>query len=62
MLEKPSAVTENQPLTGVILALLLEHIDLLPVVIADGSGRLVGTLSPIAMGIFCFISTTSVVG
>jgi NADH dehydrogenase len=46
MLEKPPAVTENHPLTGGILALLLEHIELLPVVSADGSGRLVGTLSP----------------
>src|SRR5262245_10235995 len=46
MLEKPPAVTENHPLTGGILALLLEHIDLLPVVSADGSGRLVGALSP----------------
>jgi CBS domain-containing protein len=46
MLEKPPAVTENHPLTGGILTLLLEYIDLLPVVSADGSGRLVGTLSP----------------
>jgi CBS domain-containing protein len=49
MREKPPAVTEDQPLTGGILALLLEHIDLLPVVSADGSGRLVGALSPIAI-------------
>jgi len=46
MLEKPPAVIENHPLTGGVLTLLLEHIDLLPVVSADGSGRLVGTLSP----------------
>jgi len=45
MREKPPAVTENQPLTGGILALLLEQIDLLPVVSADGSDRLVGALS-----------------
>jgi NADH:quinone reductase (non-electrogenic) len=49
MREKPPAVTENQPLTGGILALLLEHIDLLPVMKADGSGRLVGALSPVAI-------------
>src|SRR5215813_14764243 len=49
MLEKPPAVTENHPLTGGVLAILLEHIDLLPVVSADGSGRLVGTLSPTAI-------------
>jgi NADH dehydrogenase len=49
MREKPPAVTENQPLTGAILALLLEHIDLLPVVKADGSGKLVGALSPVAI-------------
>src|SRR5262245_28934180 len=46
MREKPPAVTENHPLTGGVLAILLEHIDLLPVVSADGSGRLVGALSP----------------
>jgi NADH dehydrogenase len=49
MREKPPAVTENQPLKGGILALLLEEIDLLPVVSADGSGRLVGVLSPTAI-------------
>ncbi|HKQ91550.1 MAG TPA: CBS domain-containing protein [Blastocatellia bacterium] len=49
MREKPPAVSENQPLTGGILALLLEHIDLLPVVKADGSGRLVGALIPVAI-------------
>ena len=49
MLEKPPAVTENHPLTGGILALLLEHIDLLPVVSSDGSGRLVGALNPITV-------------
>jgi CBS domain-containing protein len=49
MLEKPPAVTENHPLTGGILTILLEHIDLLPVVSADASGRLVGSLSPTAI-------------
>ncbi|HKQ74136.1 MAG TPA: FAD-dependent oxidoreductase [Blastocatellia bacterium] len=49
MREKPPAVTENHPLTEGILALLLEHFDLLPVVSADGSGRLVGALSPTAI-------------
>src|SRR5215813_3277064 len=49
MLEKPPAVTENHPLTGGILALLLEHIDLLPVISADGSGKLVGALNPITV-------------
>jgi CBS domain-containing protein len=46
MREKPPAVTENHPMTGGVLAILLEHIDLLPVVSADGGGRLVGALSP----------------
>jgi NADH dehydrogenase len=46
MREKPPSVTENHPLTGGVLAILLEHIDLLPVVSADGSGRLVGALNP----------------
>jgi NADH dehydrogenase len=49
MREKPPAVTENQPLKGGVLTLLLEDVDLLPVVSADGSGRLVGVLSPAAI-------------
>ncbi|HEY7182411.1 MAG TPA: FAD-dependent oxidoreductase [Blastocatellia bacterium] len=57
MREKPPAVTENHPLTGGILAILLEHVDLLPVVSADGSGRLVGTLSPTAIAKKALYST-----
>ena len=49
MRERPPAVAENQLLTGGILAILLEHIDLLPVVSADGAGKLVGVLSPVAI-------------
>jgi NADH dehydrogenase len=57
MREKPPAVTENHPLTGGVLAILLEHIDLLPVVSADGSGRLVGALSPTAIAKKALYST-----
>jgi NADH:quinone reductase (non-electrogenic) len=57
MRERPPAVTENHPLTGGILAILLEHIDLLPVVSADGSGRLVGVLSPTAIAKKALYST-----
>ncbi|MER3445315.1 MAG: hypothetical protein C4291_00100 [Candidatus Dadabacteria bacterium] len=41
------AIGESQSLVDVILVLMREQIEILPVVSSDGSGRIVGVLSPI---------------
>jgi NADH dehydrogenase len=47
MREDPPAILESQRVTDAVVMLLLERIEVLPVVSGDGSGRVVGTLSPI---------------
>jgi len=47
MRENPPAILESQSVTDAVILFLLERIEMLPVVSADGSGRVVGTLSPI---------------
>jgi NADH dehydrogenase len=47
MREDPPAILESQRVTDAAVMLLLERIEVLPVVSGDGSGRVVGTLSPI---------------
>jgi len=47
MWKNSPAVTENQLLTEAITTFLVQKIELLPVVSSDGSGRVVGVLSPI---------------
>ena len=43
----PPAILESQSVTDAVIMFLLERMEVLPVVSADGSGRVVGTLSPI---------------
>jgi NADH dehydrogenase len=47
MRENPTAILESQKMTDAVVRFLTERIEVLPVVSADGSGRVVGTLSPI---------------
>jgi NADH dehydrogenase len=47
MRENPPVILESQWITDALIMFLLERIEVLPVVSADGSGRVVGTLSPI---------------
>ena len=47
MRENPPAILESQSVTDAVIMFLLERMEVLPVVSADGSGRVVGTLSPI---------------
>jgi len=47
MRPNPPAILESQSVTDAVIMLLLERMEVLPVVSADGSGRVVGTLSSI---------------
>jgi CBS domain-containing protein len=47
MRENPPVILESQSVTDAVIMFLLERIEVLPVVSGDGSGRVVGTLSPI---------------
>jgi len=47
MRANPPAILESQSVTDAVIMFLLERMEVLPVVSADGSGRVVGTLSPI---------------
>ena len=47
MRENPPAILESQRVTDALIMFLLERIEVLPVVSSDGSGGVVGTLSPI---------------
>jgi predicted transcriptional regulator len=47
MRENPPTILESQKVTEALIMFLLERIEVLPVVSSDGSGRVVGTLSPI---------------
>jgi hypothetical protein len=47
MRENPPVILESRWMTDALMMFLLERIEVLPVVSADGSGRVVGGLSPI---------------
>jgi CBS domain-containing protein len=47
MRKDPPAIPENQNLVDASVALLREDVDLLPVTSRDGSGRVVGVMSPL---------------
>jgi CBS domain-containing protein len=47
MRTEPPTVTEGQPLRDALALLLREQIEWLPVLAADGSGRVVGMLDPL---------------
>jgi CBS domain-containing protein len=47
MSKDPPSVVENQSLPEVMVVLLREQTEILPVVAADGSGKVVGVLSPV---------------
>jgi CBS domain-containing protein len=47
MRRDPPAVQETQNLVDASVALLREDVDLLPVTSRDGSGRVVGVMSPL---------------
>ncbi|HXU38151.1 MAG TPA: FAD-dependent oxidoreductase, partial [Blastocatellia bacterium] len=47
MRENPPVILENQWVTDALIMFLLERIEVLPIVSADGSSRVVGTLNPI---------------
>lgn len=47
MLPDPPSVLENQRLSDVVGRMRREHVENLPVLAADGSGRVVGVLSPL---------------